>query len=170
MSAIISDCGLYRVRLDRDLGQPGPVVAIGGVNPSVADAVVNDATIRKDIGFGRRLGWGRIIKFNKFAFRSTDVKGLRTARDPVGPDNDRHIEEIMREADLVIAAWGPLAKLPAALRGRWKEVVRIADRASKTLHCFGVADDGQPRHTLMLSYDTPLIEWQVPWIANRSAA
>jgi hypothetical protein len=167
MSAIISSCELFRYRLERDLGQAGPVVAILGVNPSKADATINDPTIRKDMGFGSRLGWSRIIKGNKFAFRSTDVKQLRSARDPIGPDNDMHLEQIMRDADLVVAAWGPLAKLPAALRGRWREVVKIADRVGQKLHCLGVADDGQPRHTLMLAYDTPLIEWQVPWIANR---
>ena len=167
-SAVISSCGLYRYRLERDLSRSGPVVAILGVNPSKADAKINDPTIRKDIGFGERLGWGRIIKGNKFAFRSTDIKGLRTARDAVGPDNDRHLEGIIEDAELVIAAWGPLAKLPASLRGRWKEVVKIADLAGKKLHCFGTADDGQPRHTLMLAYDTPLIEWRVLWIANRT--
>jgi hypothetical protein len=169
MSAIISDCGLFRYRLERELGYSGPTVAILGVNPSTADATINDQTIRKDIGFGERLGWGRIIKGNEFAFRSTDVKGLRTARDPIGPENDAHLDQIMRDADLVIAAWGPLAKLPAALRGRWKDVVRMADRVGRKLHCFGVADDGQPRHTLMLSYATPLTEWQAPWFANRGA-
>jgi hypothetical protein len=163
-SAIISACGQLRYRLDRDLGRPGPVVAIGGVNPSTADASSDDATIRKDIGFGQRLGWGHLIKFNKFAFRSTDVKLLRAARDPIGPDNDRHIEQIMREADIVIAAWGPLAKLPHQLRGRYRDIIQIANRVGRKLHCFGVAGDGQPRHTLMIAYDTPLIKWQMPSI------
>ncbi|WP_439398459.1 DUF1643 domain-containing protein [Bradyrhizobium sp. PMVTL-01] len=168
MSAIISSCGLFRYRLERDLSRPGPVVAILGVNPSKADATLNDPTIKKDMGFGERLGWSRILKGNKFAFRSTDVKVLRTARDPIGPENDAHLEQIMRDAEIVVAAWGPLAKVPAAHRGRWKEVVKIADRVGRKLHCFGTTDDGQPRHTLMLAYDTPLIEWQVPWIANRT--
>lgn len=117
MSAIISPCGLYRTRLERDLGRPGPIVAILGVNPSTADATTNDATIRKDIGFGARHGWGRLIKGNKFAYRATDVKVLRSVADPVGPDNDAHLEAIMRDADIVIAAWGPLSKLPTPLRG-----------------------------------------------------
>lgn len=161
-SAILSPCGMYRVRLERALGGSGPIVAIGGVNPSTADAEKNDATIRKDMGFGTRLGWSRIIKFNKFAFRATDVRALRAAADPVGPDNDMHIEQIMRDADLVIAAWGPLSKLPDRLRSRWRRVVAIADHVGKPLHCFGTAKDGQPLHTLMLAYDTPLVEWTRP--------
>lgn len=162
MSAIFSPCETWRYRLERDLGRDGPTVALFGVNPSTAGVVVNDATIRKDIGFGQRHGWGRIIKGNKFAFRSTDIKGLRTAPDPVGPENDAHLEQIMRDADLHIACWGPKAKLPRELRMRWRKVVRIADRVGCKLLCFGTANDGQPLHTLMLAYDTPLVPWEQP--------
>jgi hypothetical protein len=161
-TAVLSSCGIYRMRLERDLGSNGPTVAILGVNPSTADASIDDQTIRKDIGFGRRLGWGRLIKGNKFAFRATDVKALRTAADPIGPENDMHLEQIMRDADMVIAAWGPLSKLPDRLRTRWRRVVAIADAVGKPLHCFGTAQDGHPRHTLMLAYETALTAWSHP--------
>lgn len=162
MSAILSPCGAYRVRLERDLGRSGPVAAVLGVNPSTADATVNDATIRKDIGFGARLGWGRLIKGNLFAYRATDVRELRTASDPVGPDNLDHLCRIMLDADVVVAAWGPTAKLPPHLRDQWRVVAGLADALGRPLHCFGTAQDGQPRHTLMLAYDTPLTPWTRP--------
>lgn len=161
-SAVISECGLYRLRLDRDMGLPGKVAAILGVNPSTADGETDDATIRKDYGFCRRNGIGRFIKGNKFAFRATDVRELRTARDPIGPMCDYYLMQMMREADIVIAAWGPLSKLPPHLRTRWKQVWGIAREVGKPLHCFGTAKDGQPLHTLMLGYDAPLIEWRAP--------
>lgn len=161
-SAVLSSCELFRYRLERDLGRDGPTVAILGVNPSTADATINDQTIRKDMGFGANLGWGRIIKGNKFAFRATDVKALRSARDPIGPENDVHLEQILRDADLHIAAWGPLSKLPPHLRGRWRKVAAIADRVGCRLMCWGTAQDGHPRHPLMLAYATPLVEWQRP--------
>lgn len=158
-SALLSDCGVYRWRLERDLGGSGPVAAILGVNPSTADAEVDDATIRKDMGFARRLGWSRIIKGNKFAFRATDVNALKTARDPIGPANDEHLRAMMNEADIVVAAWGPLSKLPKHLRNRWRSIVNMARDADKPLQCWGTAQDGQPRHPLMLAYDTPLVTW-----------
>lgn len=68
----------------------------------------------------------------------------------------------MRAAPVVIAAWGPLAKLPKSLRRRWRTVVRIADEAGARLMCLGTAQDGQPRHPLMLGYDTALTEWRPP--------
>jgi hypothetical protein len=124
--------------------------------------LIDDQTIRKDMGFGRTLGWGRLIKGNKFAFRAKDVKALRTAADPVGPDNDMHLEKIMRDADLHIVAWGPLSKLPIHLRSRWRSIVRIASTIGCPLYCFGTAQDGHPRHTLMLPYDTALVPWKAP--------
>lgn len=54
-----------------------------------------------------------------------------------------------------------LAKLPKDLRGRWRDIVYMAMKVQKPLMCFGTAQDGQPRHTLMLAYSTPLVEWSV---------
>ena len=59
-SAVISPCGRYRYRLERDGPGEGRTVIIM-VNPSTADAETDDATIRKLKGFGARNGWGRII-------------------------------------------------------------------------------------------------------------
>lgn len=162
VSAVFSPCRTWRYRLDRDLGHDGPFVAILGVNPSDAGETANDQTIRKDIGFARRLGWGGIIKGNLFGFVSKDIKGLRAAPDPRGPENDAYLRQIMVEAHQVVAAWGPTAKLPPHLRKRWTTVAKIADDLGVPLYCFGTAQDGQPRHTLMLAYDTPLIEWKRP--------
>ena len=163
-NAILSSCGTYRMRLERGIDPllGGPVAALCGVNPSTADAVLNDATIRKDMGFARRLGWSRIIKINKFAYRATDVRKLASAVDPVGPENDAHLRQAMIDADIVVACWGPLAKLPPRLRSRWRGVVAIANDVGKPLHCFGTAKDGQPLHTLMLAYATPLRLWENP--------
>jgi hypothetical protein len=160
-SALLSRCGTYRWRLERKTANDGIVAAIIGVNPSTADAEVDDPTIRKDMGFAARLGWRRIIKGNLFAYRATDIKDLRglSIDTAVGPENDAHLIEMFKEADVVVAAWGPTAKLPPRLRNRWRRVVSIADHYQIDLMCFGTAQDGQPRHTLMLAYDTPLVPW-----------
>lgn len=167
MSAIISTCGTFRYRLER-VGCPrDPAIAFIMVNPSTADAETDDPTIRKVKGFADRAGYGRLIVGNLFAFRATDIKALRTAADPIGPDNNWHLEQIMRDAALHVVAWGALAKLPDALRKRWCDVVRIADRAGCKMHCIGVNDDKHPRHPLMTAYETPVTEWEAPWFANR---
>jgi hypothetical protein len=164
VSATISGCGTFRYTLGRIVNPmlEGRHVALIGVNPSTADANKDDATIRKELGFAARLGWAEITKVNLFAYRATDVRKLATAADPIGPRNNEYLEWAIANNPLIIACWGPLAKLPKHLRGRWLEVVAIAERLGKPLHCFGTAQDGQPRHPLMLAYSTPLVRWTPP--------
>lgn len=161
--AILSDCGLYRYRLERHFYRPGPIAAVFMVNPSTADATENDATIRRLLGFGARLGWHSVIVANVFAYRATDVRKLDwETYDPKGPGNEQHVRQVMRDADVHIAAWGPTAKLPMRLRGAWRMVANCAQDEGYNLHCWGTAKDGHPRHPLMLSYDTPLTPWKEP--------
>lgn len=157
MGAIISDCGLYRYRLERD-GPGNGATAIIMVNPSTADAEQDDHTIRKLRGFGDRHQWGKLIVGNLFAFRATDVRELGRADDPVGPENDAHLSRILAEADRVICAWGPVSKQPRAYRGlRWRKLVALANRP---LYSIGEpAKCGHPCHPLTLGYDRPIVRW-----------
>ena len=161
-SAIISPCETYRYRLERDGPGIGQTTVIM-VNPSTADAVENDATIRKLLGFGRHYDWGRIVVGNLFAYRSKDVKALATSADPVGPDNDGHLMDMMREADRLVVAWGPAAKLPQRLRGRYRGILEIAHMVSRRPMSIGApAKDGHPRHPLLLPYGRALQPWSLP--------
>jgi len=166
-SAVISPCGQYRYRLERSIDNPdmfgplaGKVVAFFGVNPSTADAEEDDATVRKWKGFCQRWGVSRFIVGNVFAFRATDVGKLATAEDPFGEDNFRYREQIIHEADVLVPCWGRLDKLPKKLRGspgRLLDVLRCLP--SKPAMHFGLTGCGQPKHPLMLGYDTPLTRW-----------
>lgn len=160
MSAVLSPCENYRFRLERDIGMFGPVAAVIMVNPSTADAEADDATIRRVIGFGKRLGWSKVIVGNVFAYRATNIQELALVDDPIGPDNVTYLREILGAADEAIVAWGTLSKLPPALREQWRTVSDIAASLAVPLKCFGVAKDGHPRHPLMLSYQTALEDWQ----------
>ena len=100
MNAVISNCGMYRYRLDRMVSDSGPVYAFFGVNPSTADASVDDATVRKWRGFVQRWGGSRFIVGNVFAYRATDVNELATAVDPFGDLIGDHTTEIISEAEL----------------------------------------------------------------------
>lgn len=162
MAAVISQCGQYRYRLERTIGMFGPVAAVIMVNPSTADAQMDDATIRRVVGFGKRLGWSRVIVGNVFAYRATNIRDLATAVAPVGPENSIYLREMLRESDVALVAWGPLAKLPRTLREEWRTVRTMATELGKKLHCLGSAQDGHPRHPLMLSYAAELTEWRVP--------
>jgi hypothetical protein len=164
VSAILSDCGTYRYRLERDLGAMigGATAAFIMVNPSTADAEKDDPTIRKVKGFSARMGAGRVIVGNLFAFRATDIDMLKSASDPVGVENDGHLRRIIGEADIVVAAWGQLGKLPPRLRRRWAQFHDMATAAGVRLVCLGTAKDGHPLHPCMIGYERPVLEWKRP--------
>lgn len=163
--AVISDCGRYRYRLRRMTCQHNANTVIIMVNPSTADAIEDDATIRKLKGFARHKGWSNLIVGNLFAYRAKDVRELAQVDDPVGPENDKYLREMIGSRDTlrVIFAWGPTAKLPHRLRQRWREVARMATYDGGPRFCLGEpAKDGQPRHPLMLPYDTAIRPWSYP--------
>ncbi len=166
MSAILSyerPTPLYRYRLERHIGGGGGPVAFIMVNPSTADHVEDDQTIRKVIGFAQRLDACRVIVGNLFAYRATDVRELRDAGfKAVGPLNDLHLEIMMREADRVIVAWGSRDKIPARERDRTYAISALAYRASVKLECLGVTAKGDPLHPCMISYDRPVQPWRHP--------
>ncbi|NLS19850.1 DUF1643 domain-containing protein [Rhizobium sp. P40RR-XXII] len=161
-TAIFSECGLYRYLLEHDFGGSGPVVSLGMINPAEANEEKNDHTMTKVDGFCARLGASKVVVWNPFALVAKDVRDLRTAADPIGPENDAYIERAIRGADIHIVAWGPLSKLPKPLLNRWRSVVDVLNRAGAKPMCWGTALDGHPRHPLMLAYATPLVPWSIP--------
>lgn len=159
-SAVVSECGRYRYRLDRRIDKPGPVVAFFGVNPSTADATAEDATTRKWHGFCERNGWGRYIVGNVFAYRATDVRDLKLASDPIGPENVSHLAEIVRAADILVPCWGSIGKIPRDLQHVVGARVALILGANKPTLTFGVTKTGDPKHPLMLGYDTPIVPFE----------
>lgn len=159
MTAIISECGRYRYRLERDISDTGPVFAYFGVNPSTADADLDDATVRKWKGFTRRNGGRKFIVGNAFAYRSTDVKSLRNVADPFGPLHLQHISAIIVDADVLVPCWGDSSKVPEYLRPGFKQLLWLLRLSKKPIKTFGMTLGGDPKHPLMLGYDTPLIDF-----------
>lgn len=159
MSAIISTCGQYRYRLERQvdsLASAGLVFAFFGVNPSTADATEDDPTIRKLRGFTAANGGSRFIVGNVFAYRSTDVTALARAADPVGPENRRHLLAIAQDAQVLVPCWGARDKVPEKLRQHLDATLKLLLDAGRPVRIFGCTRSGDPKHPLMLSYQTKL--------------
>lgn len=162
MSAVISNCGVYRYRLERELQQDGPVFAYFGVNGSTATATVDDHTVRKWIGFTQRNGGSRLIVGNAFGYRATDVGQLSIVDDPVGPDNDRHLMEIIAAADILVPCWGRRDKLASPLHWRLDALRDQLFASGKPVKVWGWTKSGDPLHPLTLGYDMPLVAWVRP--------
>ncbi|MFM7350008.1 MAG: DUF1643 domain-containing protein [Erythrobacter sp.] len=159
--AVYSPCGSYRYRLERIIA-PGPVLGIVMTNPSRASAAMDDPTIAAVQRLCARFGFGRAIIGNLFAWATPDIAELARVADPVGPDDDRHLESLAREADMLVVAWGAAAKLPRTHPGRWREVADILEGAGKPLHCLTHLKGGHPRHPQILIHETPLPRWRRP--------
>lgn len=160
-TARFSECGVYRYELTRELGGDRTVVFCG-LNPSTADAELNDPTVRKDIGFAQRWGYGRILKINAYAYRATDPKDMARAAkagvDIVGDDNNRTIAEaaqLARMGGLLVVAWG--ANIDPI---RQHDVAALLSDVDAW--CFGTNLDGSPVHELYQPYSRELVRWRCP--------
>lgn len=168
--ALLSEDGLYRYWLSRRWARNGMGMAtFVMLNPSTADASLDDPTIRRCIGFARRWGLDGIAVVNLYALRSTDPKGLWAAADPVGPDNDEWlgVHAILAKANAtpVVAAWGANAH-----PDRVAHVAALFASFGVPLHSLGVTKAGQPRHPLYLRADASLAPWQAPTTEASTAA
>jgi hypothetical protein len=149
-SAIISEDRLYRYRLTRGWNSQPPVMWIM-LNPSKADHLKDDPTIRRVIGFSMNHGFGSCIVHNLFALRSTEKSNLLThVVKSVGKENDEHIidDAVLPDGTQkmpIICAWGTLDK-----RLRWRAVDVLKYLEGLTLHALKIGNLGDPAHPLYL--------------------
>lgn len=163
-TATLSPNGRYRYHLARTWGPATPRVLFVMLNPSTADADVDDATIRVCVGRAERLGCHGIEVVNLFALRATDPRELLRADDPIGPANDLAIMDALASVDVrfVVAAWGAAAILkaqacrPNRAPHRAEAVQRMIRAAGHESRCLGRTRGGQPRHPLRVPYARPL--------------
>lgn len=155
-TAVLSEDGLYRYTLTRRWGAGRPVVFVM-LNPSTADATVDDPTIVRCTNFARDWGYGALTVVNLYAYRATDPKAMFAATDPIGPDNDSHLREVLRRDAFVVVAWG------AHARPREVEFFRvIAASAGVTVHALRVTKAGAPGHPLYIPAATEPTPYTFP--------
>lgn len=121
------------------------------LNPSTADAINDDPTIKRCISFAKQWEFREMMVTNIFALRATYPKDLKAHESPIGPENDRYLVEAVRKADRIVAAWG----VHGSFMGRSVQVLEMLK--GKDVRCLGTTKDGQPRHPLMVAYATQLV-------------
>lgn len=162
-SAVISSDGLYRYELRRDWDERPPLV-LGMLNPSTADHRQNDPTIHRSIKRAQDLGCGSLVVWNLGAGRATEPRDWKAMADPIGPDNDRHIRNILTECrelgGIALVGWG----VHGSFRDRDIAVTEIAHSVGVELKCLAFSKEGFPRHPLYVEYGAPL----VPFVSVRT--
>lgn len=157
-TAVISECGRYRYSLTRRINPNRHTWCVFiMLNPSTADATTDDPTIRACMEFARRweCGWLQVV--NLYAWRATDPADLSALDEPVitGPMNKQALHDAIRNADIIVAAWGT----HAGARSMAREVGTLL-RQSYTAHHLGLNKDGSPKHPLYVKRSTPLALWE----------
>jgi hypothetical protein len=145
--ALLSDDGVYRYELSRRWSN-GPAATFIMLNPSTADATLDDPTIRKCRGFAQRWHMGAIFVVNLFALRSTDPANLKTHPKPIGSDNDDAIHDAVVRSRAIIVAWGAKGNM----RNRDKEVCEILRDIGREPMCLRMTKSGFPQHPLYVPY------------------
>jgi len=172
----------HRIWLMRDTGAPSYEIQCAVflmLNPSLASRSKNDPTMRKLVGFNRRLSirWFGVV--NLFTKRTPYPAELfkEGFEDAVGELGDLVLHKMFQWAHAlnvpVVAAWGGNGF--AGVQHQWMDVraeaIRVmAKKYAVPLKCLGYAKDGSPRHPLMLSYnDCRLLNYVVSENQSSSA-
>lgn len=163
--AVISADGKYRYWLHRRwFGGVGYAVFVM-LNPSTADGIQNDPTIRRCIDFGKRWGCHGIIVVNLFAARATVPADLDEIDDPVGEENHAYLLKACEIAGatnpengimegVVVCAWGADRRVQSM--GQAETVRGWIAAAGVAPQCLGRTKAGHPRHPLYVAAATKL--------------
>lgn len=152
-TAVISDCKKYRYLLRRMWDELRIRALFVMLNPSIADATIDDPTIKSCVRLCKANNFGSLEAVNLFAYRATNPSELLEVDDPIGSRNDYTIEAAISRCDLLICAWG--ANKFAEQRA--KTVQRMLRSFRPATFCFGVTKDKQPKHPLYVKTETPLL-------------
>jgi len=147
--------GCYRYLLWRSWDKRAAKVGFVMLNPSQADAVANDPTIRRCLGFARSWGFGALEVVNLFAYCTAYPTELRCVADPIGAENNRYLADLGQRVDQIILAWGN----GGSLQGRDRYVMALL--GDQPIYCLGTTKLGQPRHPLYLRREVARHEVQL---------
>lgn len=148
-NAVFSDDRVYRYKLERIWGPDiSKIIAFIMLNPSVADDVNEDATMKRVINFAKSWGFDGVIVLNLNALVSTDPRGLKRVEDPVGPENEKYVREIIDTGCPIVYAWGNHGTEPEWLR-----------QLVPSPYCITMTKRGEPGHPLYISANANMIPY-----------
>lgn len=140
----------------RKIGHPKSVVFVM-LNPSTADGEKDDPTIRRCVAFAKSWNYERIEVVNLFAFRATrpsELLALNHKSDPVGWENQQHVESAVCDDALIICAWGEHGSHIG------QDETMLGWLAHKETYALGLTAAGHPRHPLYLKSDAKPIPFK----------
>ena len=129
------------------------------LNPSTADAMKDDPTIRRCIAFAKSWGYGGISVVNLFGYRSRNPYVLKDIVDPIGPMNDYILREEIRKRNTslkVVCAWGNHGDI----NGRGEHIRSVIECEGRYPSYLKLTKQGQPWHPLYMKGDATPTHWR----------
>ncbi|GAB4368140.1 MAG: DUF1643 domain-containing protein [Kiloniellaceae bacterium] len=153
--AEISPCGRYRFSLERTW-HAGKFVCFIGLNPSTADALRDDPTVRRWVHFAHAWGYGGFAAVNLYPFRASAPQACeawdKAARRDDGPETDAAmkanavvVSEVAARAARVVACWGGALWDPAHAD---RVLAALKRGGVEKVYCLGKTQDGAPKHPM----------------------
>lgn len=137
----------YRRRLERrwnEADDPRTILWIG-MNPSKADAQLDDKTCRREQKISRRYGFNRYCKGNILDLMETDSKLIpRDVGISRTLQNLIEIRRLVEEADWIVLAHG---KLPPIFQQVVNDIYQVIRDSEKPVAVFQYNNDRVPTHT-----------------------
>ena len=149
--AIFSPDRVYRYDLRRYWANGSGYAMFIGLNPSTADETQDDPTVRRCIRFAQDWGFGGLCMANIFAFRATQPEDMKSAPDPIGPENNFYLVQSALGAGVVVAAWG--------VHGTYLNRCDWVRKLLPNLHYLRLTKDGHPGHPLYLPANLKPERW-----------
>ena len=158
---MFSECRSYRWILKRELLSGKKTIVFIGLNPSRANATINDRTLVRIINFCSRWNYKNIYIINLFGLISKSPIQLSKSNDPIGKNNDLITLKLLgfwkedSNCDLWLG-WGDKGQL----KGRDRKVLKLIkdfsnlksneNNYSKRVLSLGLSKKGNPRHPLYM--------------------
>ncbi len=156
--AEFSTCKKYRYALWRIWDESKPLVMFIGLNPSVANDITDDPTIKRVASISRYNSFGGFYMMNCFPLVSTDPAALYDFYDTPFHDledieNMRWLLDIKKICSTVVFAWGNFD----VVKDRAESIIGYFKEA-KALH---INKNGSPKHPLYCKTETKFINYPV---------
>jgi hypothetical protein len=151
-AAKFSDCGKYRYWLSRIWDNELPLVMFIGLNPSKANGVDDDNTIKRVRLIAKNHGYGGFYMLNCFPYISTKPALLQEFGNTAL--NDHYLYDISKKCLHIVFAWGNFTIVKKS--GRDEELKGMFPGA---LALF-INKNGSPKHPLFCRGDIKLIKFR----------
>lgn len=142
----------YRYALWRIWDRSRDKLLFIGLNPSTANDIYDDPTIRRLIGFAKAWGYGGLFAGNLFSLVTSDPEELWMAactEQPLGP-NDTAIKQMRELCSMVMVGWGADGQYAE------KRPDAVLSLLGEPVYCLRITKSGEPGHPLYLPLSAQL--------------